>query len=107
MENLISRENFDINCNKLKLEFFKCLKTKDPNIGENMRFLAKSKLNEIEKHKVDTKILNSCNNPQLVSCLNEKYRLKEIEEGPLTEIFSNQYDKIQEKITKIKNNTDN
>lgn len=106
MENQVNMENFDVNCNKLKLEFYKCLKNEDSKIGEEMRFMAKSKLNEINKYKIDSKVLNICYNPKLVTCLNDKYRLKEMEEGPLMEIFSNQYDKIKEKITRIKNKTD-
>lgn len=106
MENTLTKENFDFNCNKLKLEFYKCIKSHKPNVGEEMRFMAKTKLNEIDKYKIDSKILNTCNNPQLVTCLNDKYRLKEIQEGPLTEIFAKEYDKIQEKLTRIKNNTD-
>jgi len=106
MKNQINKENLDVNCNNLKMEFYKCLKNQDAKVGEEMRFMAKSKLNEINKYKIDSKILNFCNNPRLITCLNEKYRLKEIEDGPLMDIFSNQYDKIKEKITRIKNNTD-
>ena len=106
MENQINKETIDVNCNKLKLGFYNCLKNQDPSIGEEMRFMAKSKLNNIDKYKIDAKFLSNCNNPQLISCLNDKYRLKKIEEGPLMQLFSEEYDKIMEKISKKINKTD-
>lgn len=106
MENQINTEITDVNCNKLKLEFYKCLKKEDSSIGEEMRFMAKSKLNDIGKYKLDAKILNACKNPQLITCLNDKYRLREIQEGPLMDIFSKQYDQVKEKIIRKQNNTD-
>ena len=98
--------DIDVNCNKLKSEFYKCLKSHDSKIGDEMKFFAKNKLNDIDKYKIDPKILNVCNNPILINCLNDKYRLKDLEEEPLYEIFSKQYDKIKEKITKQKNKTE-
>jgi len=107
MENQTKKENFDVNCNKLKYEFYKCLRKEDPTVGDEMRFMAKNKLNDINKFKIDKKILNLCNNHELIHCLNNKYRLREIEEEPLMNIFSQQYDKIMEKITRKKNKTEN
>lgn len=98
-------QEIDVNCNKLKLEFYKCLKSHDKKVGEEMRFIAKSKLKEIENYKVDKSVLKACNNKELVDCLNNKYRLKDFQEPQLFDYFSKQYDKVQERIVKEENKT--
>ena len=91
----------DLNCNKLKNEYYKCLKNEDKNIGEEMKLFAKNKLNKIKDYKIDQKILKKCGNEKLLFCLNKKYRMENIDDQELIEAFSNQYDRIMKIKTKM------
>jgi hypothetical protein len=89
-------KDFDENCNKLKNKFHECLKKENSSIGNELKFMAKSKINELEKYKLNTKLVDKCNTNELVECLNRKYRLKSIDEKALNDIFSKQYYMVKE-----------
>jgi hypothetical protein len=87
---------FDENCNNLKTKFHECLKNENSAIGNELKFMVKSKINELDKYKLNTKLVDKCNNSELIECLNRKYRLKPIDEKALNNIFSKQYYMVKE-----------
>lgn len=90
-------------CEKLKKEFYRCISQKQ--IGYNPAILNKKAYlykDQLDKTRIDPRIMQECQNNRLVACLNKKYTVKNLDEEKMLVFFSKEYKKKMTKAEQTK-----